>query len=91
MREILIQILAVTYAGVGVAGIIAYWPTIKDLLSGRPSANTLSYFLWTLTSTVTLLYALFVLHDLLFRLVSGLYFFANGLIFILRLKISKKS
>ena len=91
MREIFTQILAVAYGGVGVVGIVAYWPTIKDLFNNKPSANIFSYFLWTLTSTVTLLYGLFVLRDLLFRLVSGLYFLANALIFILRLRIGKKS
>jgi len=71
MQELIIKLLAVAYGGVGIVNLIAYWPTIKDLFNKKPSANIPSYFLWTVTSGITLFYSLFVLNDLLFRLVSG--------------------
>ncbi len=37
--------LALAYGGTGIIGVVAYWPTIKDLWRGRPSANVLSYFI----------------------------------------------
>jgi hypothetical protein len=89
MQEIFIRILAVAYGSVGIIGIVAYWPTVKDLIRKKPSANTSSYFIWMATSLITLLYSLFVVHDLLFQLVSGAYLIANGTIFLLRLRIGE--
>ena len=83
--EILTKILKIAYACVGVVGLIAYLPTIKDLYwHEKPSANTTSYIIWTVTSGITFLYSLFVLPDLLFRVVSGTNFGAIVLILILR-------
>jgi len=84
--EILTKILKIAYACVGVVALIAYIPTIKDLYwHEKPSANTTSYMIWTVTSGITFLYSLFVLHDFLFRVVSGTNFGAIVLILILRI------
>lgn len=89
MQDLIIKLLAVSYGGVGVVNLIAYWPTIKDLFNKKPSANIPSYFLWTATSGITLLYSLFVLNDLLFRLVSGVNFVCCALILFLCIRIKK--
>lgn len=51
---------------------IAYLPTIKDLLNGIPSANFTTYFLWFVYYFISVLYGIFVLYDWLFIVVSGL-------------------
>ncbi|MDR2415574.1 MAG: hypothetical protein LBD75_02980 [Candidatus Peribacteria bacterium] len=56
----------------GIISMIAYLPTIKDLLHGIPSANFTTYFLWFLYYFISILYGIFVLYDWLFILVSGL-------------------
>ena len=49
----------------------AYFPTIKDLLKGIPSANFYTYVLWFLYYLVSVLYGIFILKDWLFVVVSG--------------------
>jgi hypothetical protein len=59
----------------GISGIIsmfAYFPTIKDLLHGIPSANFTTYFLWLVYYGISVLYGIFVLYDWLFIVVSGI-------------------
>ncbi len=46
MQEILFKILIISYGTTAIIDIIAYWPTIKDLLiHKKPSANIQSYIL----------------------------------------------
>ncbi|MDR0650050.1 MAG: hypothetical protein LBG59_01220 [Candidatus Peribacteria bacterium] len=56
----------------GIISMIAYLPTIKDLLNGIPSANFTTYFLWFVYYFISVLYGIFVLYDWLFIVVSGL-------------------
>lgn len=89
MEDILLTLLISAYAITGIVDIIAYWPTIKDLYYyKKPSANFRSYFIWAITSFIAFMYSLFILQDLLFRIVSGMFFSANlcVLFLILRLK-----
>jgi len=84
MTMVLLQILIITYASVGVIATIGYLPTIKDLyFRKKMSANISSYVIWTASSVITVLYSLFILPDLLFRIVSGLNFASCALILIL--------
>ncbi len=84
MTNPLLQILIFAYAGVGVAATIGYIPTIKDLwFHKKMSANISSYIIWTACSGITFLYSLFILPDLLFRIVSGLNFACCTLILLL--------
>lgn len=84
MTEILLQILIFAYASVGVVATIGYIPTIKDLwFHKKMSANISSYIIWTACSGIAFLYALFILPDLLFRIVSGLNFASCALILLL--------
>ena len=85
-----ITILSILYAGVGIASLIAYIPTIKDLWHHeKPSANTSSYAIWTVTSLVAFLYSIFVLPDFLFRMVSTVNLVCCAIIFILMLKLDR--
>ena len=90
MEELLLHVLIIAYASVGVIGIIAYWPTIKDLYYKKPSANINSYALWTATSGIAFLYSLFILPDLLFRIVSGLNFGACALVLLLSINLRNR-
>lgn len=84
----LLKMITIAYGGVGIIGLIAYWPTIKDLyFYKKASANTSSYILWTTTSGISFLYSLFVLPDLLFRIVSGLGFIACAVVLFLSIRL----
>lgn len=88
MKEILLHTLIIAYGGVGIIGVIAYWPTIKDLYHyKKSSANVASYVLWTTTSGIAFLYSLFILPDLLFRIVSGVNFVACILVLFLSINL----
>jgi len=91
MQEILLKIIIIAYGATVFVDVLGYWPTIKDLWNKKPSANTRSYVLWTTTTGVAFLYSLFILPDLLFRIVSGMFFVSNIIILflILRLKYSR--
>ena len=90
MKELLLHTLIIAYASVAVISLIAYWPTIKDLYYKKPSANINSYVLWTATSGIAFLYSLFILPDLLFRIVSGLNFGACALVLLLSINLRHK-
>ncbi len=81
-----LTLLAIAYACVGVVATVGYWPTIKDLLAHKPSANVASYVIWTACASTTFLYSLFILQDTLFRFVSGLNFLSCAAILILSLR-----
>ena len=92
MEELLLQIIIIAYGGVGIVGLIAYWPTIKDLYYHKKvSANAVTFAMWTATTSVTFLYSLFILPDLLFRVVSGLNLIACLIVLSLciRLKVRR--
>ncbi|MEK6969904.1 MAG: hypothetical protein AABW48_05745 [Nanoarchaeota archaeon] len=81
MEKLGLQILIFAYASVNIIGIVGYLPTIKDLwVNKKMSANTNSYFIWTVSSAITFLYSLLVLPDFWFRIVSGLSFGCCALI-----------
>lgn len=86
VMEILLKLLAFAYAATGIVATIGYFPTIKDLwLHKKSSANIQSYIIWTACGLIVFSYSLFVLPDLLFRIVSGLNFLSCLLILILSL------
>jgi hypothetical protein len=68
----MIGFLIALYGISGVISLIAYFPTIKDLLAGIPSANFTTYFLRFIYYAISVLYGIFVLSDWLFILVSCL-------------------
>ena len=88
MTEILLQFLIILYASVGIVATIGYLPTIKDLwFKKKKSANIKSYAIWTFCSGITFLYAIFILPDLLFKIVSGLNFISCVLILVLSISL----
>ena len=89
MQNLLLQLLIIAYGGVGIFGLIAYWPTIKDLYYKKASANITSYTLWVITTGIAFLYSLFILPDLLFIFVSGTNFAACIIVLFLRLRLKK--
>ncbi|MFH1589417.1 MAG: hypothetical protein ABIB43_02535 [archaeon] len=90
MKEILLLILTASYGIIGIVSFLAYWPTIKDLYHGKPSANVASYILWTLTGLIAFLYSIFILPDFLFQIVSFLGFAACAMVLILRVRLEYK-
>jgi len=89
--NLLTTIISILYATTGIIAIIGYTPTIRDLLRKKRSANYHSYMIWTASSTITFLYALIVIGDLLLRLMTGLLLFLNFSIFILALRLKEKA
>ncbi len=84
----LLNLLKLSYAVVGVLGLIAFLPTIKDLhVHKKPSANITSYFLWTLTSSISFLYSIFILNDVLVRVISAVNLLACILVLILSINL----
>jgi len=51
---------------------MAYLPTIRDLWKEIPSANFITYFLWFLYYLISVLYGIFVIHDWIFIMITGL-------------------
>ena len=91
MKELLLQILVIAYGATGVVGLVGYWPTIRDLYHHKkPSANISSYILWSSTGGIGFLYAVFILPDLLLRIVSGINFFACLVVLILSIGLKQK-
>ena len=89
MQKLLLQILTIAYAGAGVLGLVAYWPTIKDLYHKKASANIPSYILWVIATGISFLYGLIILPDLLFILVSGMNFAACLVVLLLRIRLKR--
>jgi len=88
--NLLLSIIALLYAGTGIVATVGYFPTIRDLLNKKKSANINSYIIWTLCALVTVLYSWLVVHDLLLILVTGANFLCCALILVLVLKLEHK-
>ena len=88
MTNFFSQLLIIAYACVGIIVAIGYLPTIKDLwIHKKKSANITSYIIWTITTGIAFLYSLFILPDLLFRIVSGLNFVCCSVILLLSIRL----
>lgn len=88
--DLILIIIAFLYAGTGIVATVGYFPTIKDLLYKKESANIHSYIIWTLCSGITFLYALLVVSDLLLEIVTGLNFASCAIILILALRLKNR-
>ncbi len=88
--EIIIAIIAFLYASTGIIATIGYLPTIRDLTKKIASANIHSYIIWTFCASITFLYALLVISDLLLEIVTGLNFVSCAIILTLALKLKYK-
>jgi len=90
MKQNLIYIITFLYSIGGIASFVGFFPTMKDLWKGKPSANVHTYFIWALTAFVTSLYAIFVVKDLVFSLVINLQLAACIIVLLLRLRLKLK-
>ena len=93
MEQSFIYIITFLYSIGGLVTFAGFFPTMRDLWKGYPSANINTYIIWGLTTFVTSLYAIFVVKDLVFSLVITLQLAACIIVLILRLrlKIKKKN
>jgi hypothetical protein len=93
MEQSFIYIITFLYSIGGLVTFAGFFPTMRDLWKGHPSANINTYIIWGLTTFVTSLYAIFVVKDLVFSLVITLQLAACIIVLILRLrlKIKKKN
>jgi hypothetical protein len=90
LSEILLNVLTIAYGLTGIVGILAYWPTISDLLKKKPSANVESYSLWTITTAIATLYAIFKVEDAPLTIVIGLNFLCCATILVLDKRLEKR-
>ena len=89
--EYLKDIITILFGATGVIGMLAYYPTIKDLyFHKKKSANSTSYLIWTITGGIGFLYALIVLSDTLLRIVAGINFVCCLTILFLSINLHKK-
>lgn len=90
MKEILLRLIIIAYAANSIVGIVGYFPTMKDLYYRKiQSANASSYTVWTFTSSISFLYALFIIPDLLFRIVTGINFLSCVTVLVLSMRLRK--
>lgn len=87
MSNIFLSALKIAYGVGGMVTFAGFFPTIRDLWKGKPSANVSTYVVWSTTTFLTLLYAMLVVHDLLFSFVIGLQLVACGAVLVLRVRL----
>ena len=91
MKELFLDGLTISYAVAGIICCIAYFPTIKDLyIHKKGSANTTTYLMWTITAFVTLLYSVFVLPDIMFKIISAANFVSCSLVLFLSITTANR-
>ena len=92
MKQVLLQSLAIMYGCSGIIGFVAYWPTIRDLSHyKKQSVNSTSYIIWGITTGITFSYSLFMVTDVLFKVISGLNFGACLIVLFLSKKAVKEA
>ena len=85
-----IALITFLYACTGVIGVVAYAPTFKDLFNKIASANPSSYGLWTFTYSVTFLYTVFVVKDMLLSIFMGVHVISCGCITFFSWRLKRK-
>lgn len=91
MPEIFVTIITFLYSIGGIVTFSGFIPTMKDLWNNKPSANVHTYYIWTLTTFFTSLYAIFVVKDLVFSIVINLQLIACLIVLILALRLKVKT
>ena len=89
MKQTFLTVLTVLYGAGGIVTFFGFFPTIKDLWLRKPSANSTTYIVWSLTTFITSLYGLCVLQNLLFNVVINLQLVACVIILFLRVRMKK--
>jgi hypothetical protein len=91
MSQYFIYAISFLYSIGGIVTFIGFFPTMRDLWKSHPSANVHTYIIWTLTTLIASLYAIFVVKDLLFIIVVNLQLTACLIILMLSLKLKLKN
>ena len=89
MQQTFLNVLTVLYGASGIVTFVGFFPTIRDLWRRKKSANASTYWIWTMTTLLTSLYAIFVLRDLVFSVVISFQLAACAIVLILRLRLRK--
>lgn len=87
MKESFIYILTFLYWIAWIVTFFWFMPTMIDLWKKKPSANIMTYVVWTLTTLATSLYWFFILQDLVFNIVINLQLLACSIVLILSLRL----
>lgn len=90
MEKYFILTITFLYSIGGLVTFAGFFPTMRDLWKRKPSANVHTYIIWSLTTFLTALYAIFVVKDLVFSLVISLQLAACLIVLILRLRLKLK-
>ena len=88
MENYFITALTFLYSIGGIVTFLGFFPTMKDLWQKKPSANTSTYIVWTITTFFTSLYGIFILKDLVFIAVINLQLLACLIVLILRIRLT---
>ena len=89
MWQTFLTVLTVLYGTSGIVTFVGFFPTIYDLWHRKKSANAGTYWIWTITTLLTSLYAIFIVHDLVFSIVISFQLAACAIVLILRLRLPK--
>lgn len=87
MKDQFIYLLTFAYWIWWIVTFIGFIPTMVDLWNKKPSANIMTYVVWTTTTLITSLYWIFILQNLVFNIVINLQLLACFVILILRLRL----
>ena len=87
MQENFIYVLTFLYGLGGIVTFFGFMPTMIDLWKRKPSANIITYVVWTSTTFVTALYGFFILEDLVFNIVINLQLLACLTVLFLRIRL----
>ncbi|PCI24227.1 hypothetical protein COB57_05240 [Candidatus Peregrinibacteria bacterium] len=82
-----LKILTFLYSIGGIVTFFGFIPTMIDLWKKKPSANIITYVVWTITTLITSLYGFFVLDNLVFNIVINLQLLACSLVLLLRVRL----
>ena len=90
MEQYFIYTITFLYSIGGLVTFAGFFPTMKDLWKGKPSANIHTYIIWGLTTFITSLYAILVVKDLVFSLVINLQLLACIIVLVLIIRLKLK-
>lgn len=90
-ESVILMGISFLYAISGLVVAFGYFPTIKDLLKGKPSATVNSYLIWAMCALLAVIYGSLVVSDLLLTVMSGLNLFAILVVLVLTINLKIKA
>lgn len=91
MYEFFLSSITFLYAGAWLIGLSAFLPTMKDLIVDKKNtANPKTYFMWTITNSIAILYGWIILGDWVFTTLSLVACIFCIIILISSLRLSKQ-